>query len=102
MEDLITRKEHEEFSKRIEAENHRQNKRLDILEESVAEINKMTRTIERLATNMEAMTKELEKQGDQLEELRSRDGKMWRQVIGWVLAAVIGGAITFLFTTLGL
>ena len=48
------------------------------------------------------MAKEQEKQGEQLEELKSRDGKMWRQVVGWVLAAVIGGVITFLLTRIGL
>ena len=102
MDDMITRKEHEEFSKRIEAEEKRQNHRLDALETSVAEINKLTRQIERLAANMESMAKEQEKQSGQLEEIKSRDGKMWRQVVGYVLAAVIGGVITFILTQLGI
>ena len=34
METPITRAEHEEFAKRIEEENHRQNRRIEILDEN--------------------------------------------------------------------
>ena len=44
MEDMITRKEHEEFSKRIDEENHRQNRRIEALEESVKQISELTTT----------------------------------------------------------
>ena len=39
MEEALTRAEHNEFVKRIEAEEHRQNRRLAELEESTKQIN---------------------------------------------------------------
>ena len=39
MDDVITRAEHEEFKKRIEDENHRQNKRIEVLEKITQQIN---------------------------------------------------------------
>ena len=39
MEEALTRAEHNEFVKRIEAEEHRQNRRIAELEESTKQIN---------------------------------------------------------------
>lgn len=75
MDTPITRAEHEEFRRRIEEEEHRQNRRLEVIEGNIAELMKLTASIERLATNMENMLKEQERQGDRLETLEARDGK---------------------------
>lgn len=48
------------------------------------------------------MCREQERQGEQLEELKAKDGKMWRKTIGYALTAVIGGLIGFVFTRLGI
>lgn len=40
-DEFLTKSEHEEFAKRIEETNARQNKRLEILEESVKDINRL-------------------------------------------------------------
>ena len=97
MDTPITRAEHEEFVRRIEDEEHRQNRRLDIVEGNVSELMKLTASIERLATNMENMVKEQERQGDRLETLEARDGKKWRQVSGYVITAIVGIVIGYIF-----
>jgi len=102
MDDVITRKEHEEFARRIDAENERQNKRLNLLEENVRQIGSLTASVEKLATSMENMAKEQEKQGKRLETLEGRDGEMWRKVAGYVVTAVIGIIVGFIFTQMGL
>ena len=94
----ITRAEHEEFRKRMEEEDKRQNKRLDNLEENA----KLLSSIERLAPNMEHMAKEQEKQGKRLETLEKRDGEMWRKVVGYIITAVIGVVVGFVFTQIGM
>ena len=65
----LTRQEHEEFARRMEAENkrledenNRQNKRLDLLEESVRELGALTASVEKLAASVESMVKVLVKQ----------------------------------------
>ena len=102
MDSGISREEHEEFRKRIDETNKRQDKRISELEDSVKEITALTSSIERLAVNMESMVKEQEKQGKRLEILESRDGEMWRKVVGYAVTAVLGILIGFVFTSLGM
>lgn len=102
MEDTITRAEHEEFSKRLEEWDKRQDRRIELLEESVRDMSALTTSVEKLATNIEGMVKEQEKQGKRLEVLESRDGEMWRKVVGYIITAVVGIIIGFIFTQLGM
>lgn len=97
----IERGEHDEFSRRIEAENNRQNRRLDILEDSVREIGSLASSVERLATSVESMVKEQERQGRRLEVLENRDGEMWRKAVTYAVTAVIGIVIGLIATHLG-
>ena len=55
MDDVITRAEHEEFKKRIEDENHRQNKRIEVLVKITQQINSLTVSVEKLAQSIELM-----------------------------------------------
>ena len=84
MEEPITRAEYEEYQKRIEDEDHRQNKRIEQLEENTKQINALTVSIEKLAQSVESMVKEQEAQGKRLVSLESKDGEMWRKVVGYV------------------
>lgn len=102
MDTPITRAEHEEFRRRIEEENKRQNKRIDQLESDMTHMESMTLSIERLAVNMESMLKEQVAQGKRLEALESRDGENWRTFIKYVLTCVAGIVIGFLFKQIGL
>ena len=48
---------HREFAERIQAEETRQNKRLDKIEESIFQIGELTTSVKVLASNMENMAK---------------------------------------------
>lgn len=102
MESPITRAEHNEFVKRMEEEHRRVNERLRIQEELSEQNNKLLLSVEKLAISMESMQKELREQGDRLEVLEGRDGEMWRKAVGYIMSAVIGGVICFIFTQLGM
>ena len=109
MDTPISRAEHEEFAKRMESENQRlkdedtrQNKRLDLLEESVREMSALATSVEKLATNMAGMVKVQEQQGKRLETLEGRDGEMWRKVVGYTVTAVLGIVIGFAFRQIGI
>lgn len=109
MDTPITRAEHEEFCRRMEAENKRlededkrQNRRIDELEENVRQISSLAASTEKLAVNMENMLKVQEQQGERLERLEGRDGEMWRKVTGYVITAVIGIVVGFIFTQIGM
>ena len=94
MDEQIDRAEHEEFKRRIEAENDRQNRRIDILEDTVRQNSSLTISVEKLAVNMEGMLREQEKQSQRLSALESKDGKKWQQVTGYIAASVIGALVT--------
>jgi tetrahydromethanopterin S-methyltransferase subunit B len=102
MDTLISRAEHEEFCKRMESEDKRQNRRIELLEESVRQISSLTLSVEKLASNMENMLKEQGKQGKRLEALENRDGEKWRKVTGYVITAVIGIIVGFIFKQIGM
>ena len=107
--DYISRHEHEEFRRSMEAENQRledenirQNHRLSTLEETVKQVAAISTSVEKLALNMENMLKEQVNQGKRLETLESRDGEMWRKVVGYVVTAVVGIVVGFLFKQAGM
>lgn len=102
MEDPITRAEYEEYQKRMEQEDRRQNRRIEQLEETTKQINALTVSIEKLAQSVESMVREQEAQGKRLVSLESKDGEMWRKVVGYVITAVIGIILGFAFTQIGL
>lgn len=101
-EDYIPRKEHDEFCKRMEDENNRQNKRIGALEDTVRQISALTVSVEKLAVNMESMLKEQGKQGERLATLEGRDGDKWRTVTSHIITAVVGAALGYIFTHIGL
>lgn len=102
MDTPITRAEHEEFRRRLEEENRRQDKRIALLEESVKQNTTLTTSVEKLAINMQNMLKEQEQQGERLEALESRDGEMWRKVVTYVITAGVGIVLGYIFKQLGM
>lgn len=114
MDGAITRAEHEAFSdfmqaenKRIEEENNRQNKRLELLEINMQQIisqqlTTLTATIERLNLSVNNILKEQSEISERLKKLENRDGDMWRTVIKYAITAIVGGVLTFILTRIGI
>ena len=98
----ITRAEHEEFCKRIEAEDYRQNKRLEILEEQTKQFTDLVLSVRELAQSVKQLAEIQKMQGEKLDKLESRDGEIWRKVSGYVITSIIGLVIGYLFHKLGL
>lgn len=91
----VSRNEFEAVVGRLDAENNRQNHRIDTLEE-------LTKCVQKLAVNMESMVTEQKTQSERLRALEGRDGELWRKAVGYILMAVAGSAVTFLFARLGI
>lgn len=102
MGETISREEHEEFCKRMEAEHHRQNRRLELLENSMQQIDSLATSVEKLALSLQSMVKEQEQQGRRLEVLEGRDGAMWRKVVGYLITTVIGIVVGYVFKQIGM
>ena len=95
----ILRAEHEEFEKRIEDEHKRINRRL---EKQAEQITNLAMSTKELAIAVKQMAEEQKKQGQKLEVLEGRDGEMWRKVIGYVVTAVAGILLGFVFRQIGM
>ena len=102
MDTSISRAEHEEFAKRIEEENHRQNRRIEILEKNMQQLSALTSSVEKLAYSIEGMVKEQESQGNRLEKLESKDGEKWRSVSSYVITVIIGLILGYIFQQAGM
>lgn len=93
MDDFVTKAEHGEFAKRIEDENLRQNARLNSLEKAVESITSITINVERLATSMEQVVKEIEKQGHRLDVIEETPKKRWESIVAALIAGLMGFAL---------
>lgn len=102
MDQPIARAEHEEFRRRLEEENKRQDKRIEILEQNVQQVSSLTVSVAKMAQSLELMVKEQERQGERLEALEGRDGEMWRKVMGYIMTAIVGIVIGFIFNQIGM
>lgn len=100
--EYVGREEHTEFARRIQEEEHRQNRRIELLEESVKQNTALTLSVEKLANNMENMANEQIRQGKRLEALEGRDGDMWRTVVKYVLTTILGLVIGVVAMQIGL
>ena len=100
MDSPISRAEHEEFARRMDDQERRQDKRLQLLEGVVREIGDITLSVHTLAKSMESMVKEQEQQGKRLQALESRDGEKWRKLMGYIATALTSGAVTLLLSRL--
>lgn len=96
MDEYITRMEHNEFARRIEMEDNRQNKRIDLLEESVRQNASLVTSVEKLAINMKNMLQEQKDQGARLKKLENEPAERWnsaKKTAFTTIVSVIAGAL---------
>ena len=100
--DSLSKEAFNEYAKRIDEENHRQNVRISNLEDTIKQMSDLTSSVKELAMNMTSMVKEQEKQGKRLEVLEGQDGEKWRKVTSYIATVIIGIVIGFIFKQLGM
>ena len=94
--DFISRREHDEYVKRMEDEHKRLNHRLVNLEKIVNQIQEMNTNINELATNMKYILEEQREQGKRLDKIENEPKTAWDSVKKGVFTAIgasIGGAV---------
>lgn len=98
MDEPISRAEQRNLPGCIDAQEKRQDRRLELLEENVREIGALTVSVQKLAQSLQSMVKEQEQQGRRLRALESRDGEKWRKLMGYIATALTSGAVTLLLS----
>ena len=102
MDSPITRAEHEEFRRRMEEEHNRQNSRIKLLEEQTKQVTDIAISVRELALSVKQMAETQKEQSEKLEKLEERDGEMWRKVVGYIVTAIVGIFIGFVFKQIGM
>lgn len=102
MDTPISRAEHNEFVKRIEDENNRQNNRLRVLEDQGKQVTELAISVQKLATSIKQLADAQLKQNSKIESLEKRDGEMWRKSVGYVLTTILGAILMFLMNQVGI
>lgn len=107
--EYLTRSEHEIFTElmhtenqRLRDEDERQNARLKIIETTMEKFQAVQSSMEKMETIMQSTLVEIEKQGQRLERLEQKDGEMWRKVVGYIVTAIAGIVIGFVFKQFGM
>lgn len=81
---------HDEFVARIEAEEKRQNVRLDKLENVMDVIQEQTISIKTMTVSIENIVQELKKHTERLEALEAEPGNKWRRLTDGIIGAIAG------------
>lgn len=98
MDDFVTKAVHDEFARRIDEENDRQNKRISILEAGQAQINELVTSVKVLAMNMENMAKEQAKQGERLKEIEGKPAKKWDTLVACLITGIVSFVVSYILT----
>lgn len=101
-ESFLTKEIHEEFAKRVEEEQERQDHRLSALETTVTQIASLTASIKELAVNMAHMTEEQKRQGQKIDEMDARDGNKWRSIASHVATSIVSIIVAYIFMKVGM
>ena len=98
MGEFVTLEVHNEFEKRIKAEDDRQNKRIELIEQKQAQISELVASVKVLAANVESIAKEINEQGLRLKEIEGRPAKRWETVVSCIITGLIGAALSYFLT----
>lgn len=108
-DDFITRREHEQFERRLttewerrDDENHRQNKRLDKLEAAMNRIEGLTLAIEKMAVSINTMTDEIKSQGARLTAIEAKPAKRWESLVTDIIKLLVAAVVGFLLAKIGM
>ena len=100
MDGTISRGEHEEFVRRMDAETSRLSARISTLESSVSKMGELNVSIERLMLKLDIMEKKLGDMTSDVDEIKDRDGDMWRKLVSYAATAITGLAVGAIWNTL--
>lgn len=99
-----TRVEQEQYAQRMEDEHHRQNRRIEILEENYQQLTELTISVQKQTMIIDTMSKEIKRQGEQIGKIVNEPAKQWQRVkekaidtaVGIIVGALVVGLIVLM------
>lgn len=91
-ESYITRREHDEFAKRIDAENARQNNRIEMLEKTVKDMSELPMLVKQISKNQDKQLVELEAiKNKPMQTLNATKQSIINTIVNLIATAIVSG-----------
>ena len=94
MDEYIRREEHDEFSRRMEEEHRRTNKRLELLEENVQQLTDLTASVRELTVSVGNLAEKQDDMISRVDALEKEPAKNWSTLKTGLLSGLAGAAAT--------
>lgn len=96
--------EKEEIERLVEVEQRSKSntKRIDTLEERVEDIHSLTLSVREMATEVKIMRQDMNKMDNRIIAIEEKPSKRLDSIWGYIVSAVIGGIIGYVFLKLGM
>ena len=91
----VGRAEHEEFKRRIEDEEKRQNRRLDTVEGRVDKLIDMQVSMAQLQVGISNITEDIKKLSAEIEAIKKEPADKWNRAVWLFITIVLTAAVTF-------
>lgn len=88
MDEYIRREEHDEFSRRMEEEHRRTNKRLELLEENVQQLTDLTASVRELTVSVGNLAEKQDDMISRVDALEKEPAKNWSTLKTGILSAI--------------
>lgn len=102
MDDYVSRAEYDERKKYVDAENTRQNRRIEKLEEMSDKLADMAASIKAMLVTMQQMQKEQTDQGERLKKIEAEPGDNWKKFTWAVFACAVTAIAGFVLGKIGI
>ena len=76
-------------------------KRIDKLEANYEALNKLTTSVEVMATKLDTMNESLKEVSDKVAEQASKPGKRWESIVEKVLLVVVSAVVVYALAKIG-
>ena len=93
-QEYVTRQEHNEFAKRVEKEDDRQNARIGTLEKRVDDLYDMKAAISVVGLKIDTISKDLLRLTKDVEYLKSEPGDNWKSIKRTIVSVVVTALAT--------
>lgn len=93
--EYISRQEHDEFKRRIDEEENRQNHRLGVIESRVDKLIDMQVSMAQLQVGISNITEELKKLSAEVETIKQAPADKWNKAVWIVVSIVITAVVTY-------
>lgn len=85
----------DEFKKRIDAEEDRQNQRIESLERKVDKLVEANTAIQLVQQKLDLLSEDVKKVGREVEALKAEPGDNWKKAVWIVISIVITAVVTY-------